>query len=235
LRRLLIPALAVAACIAMFFVPPIHQDASYHNFADQRTIWGVPNFWNVVSNLPFLAVAAWGWWRVKRLAYRILIVGIGAVTFGSAYYHAWPSNATLFWDRLPMTVGFMALFAAIIEERLNKRAGRMLLWPLLIAGAASVVWWRFTDDLRWYALVQFFPPIVMLLLLRGRRDPLIPMMLFYGLAKLLEAEDQAIATVISTGGHPWKHVAAAAAVFCYIRAATRPAPADSDSARSRFL
>jgi hypothetical protein len=234
LRHLLIPALAVAACIAMFFVPPIHQDAAYHNFADQRPIWGVPNFWNVVSNLPFLAVAVWGWRRVERLAYRILIVGIGAVTFGSAYYHAWPSNATLFWDRLPMTVGFMALFSAIIEERLDKRAGRMLLWPLLIGGASTVVWWRFTDDLRWYALVQFFPPIAMLLLLRGRRDPLIPMMLFYALAKLLEAEDQAIATVISTGGHPWKHVAAAAAVFCYIRAVTRPAPADSDSARSRF-
>jgi hypothetical protein len=217
-RPFLIPALAFAVCIAMLFVPPIHQDAAYHNFADQRTILGVPNFWNVVSNLPFLAVAVWGWRRVNGFAYRIFLIGVAAVTFGSAYYHAWPSNATLFWDRLPMTIGFMALFAGIIEERLDKRAGRLLLWPLVIAGVASAVWWHYTDDLRWYVVVQFFPPLAMLLLLRGRRDPLIPMMLFYALAKILEWQDQAIAAVISTGGHPWKHVAAAAAVFFYVRA-----------------
>jgi hypothetical protein len=142
---------------------------------------------------------------------------VGAVTFGSAYYHAWPGNTTLFWDRLPMTVSFMALFASIVEERLDKQWGRRLLWPLLLFGVASVTWWRFTDDLRWYALVQFFPMLAMLLLLRGRRDPLLPMMLFYALAKLLESRDDDIAAVISTGGHPWKHIAAAAAVFCYVR------------------
>jgi len=215
-RIKLIPILAAIACVAMLFVPPIHQDHAYHNFADQRTILGVPNFWNVVSNLPFLAVAIWGWRRVRGLALRIFLGGVAAVTFGSAYYHAWPSDETLFWDRLPMTVAFMALFAAIIEERVEKRAGRLLLWPLLLAGVASVVWWSYTDDLRWYALVQFFPPIAMLLLLRGRRDPLIPMMCFYVLAKLLEWQDHAIAALIATGGHPWKHVAAAAGVFAYL-------------------
>jgi hypothetical protein len=201
----------------MALVPPIRQDPAYHDFADQRTILGVRNFWNVVSNLPFLAVAIWGWRRARSVADRVFLIGVAAVTFGSAYYHVWPDSATLFWDRLPMTVAFMALFASIIEERLDHRRVHLLLWPLLLLGAASVIWWHFTDDLRWYALVQFFPILAIFLLLRGLRDPLIPTLLFYMLAKLLEWQDHALAGVISTGGHPWKHLSAAAAVFCYVR------------------
>src|SRR6202030_1202754 len=44
----------------LVLLPPIPQDQSYHQFADQRTIFGIPNFWNVVSNLPFLAAGAAG-------------------------------------------------------------------------------------------------------------------------------------------------------------------------------
>ena len=32
----------------------------YHRFADQQTLLGIPNFWNVVSNLPFILVGAVG-------------------------------------------------------------------------------------------------------------------------------------------------------------------------------
>ena len=32
----------------MLLLPPMTQDESYHQFADQRTILGIPNFWNVV-------------------------------------------------------------------------------------------------------------------------------------------------------------------------------------------
>ena len=52
--------LMVTSLGGLLLVPPILQDQSYHQFADQRTILGVPNFWNVVSNLPFLAVGAVG-------------------------------------------------------------------------------------------------------------------------------------------------------------------------------
>ena len=222
MKKALIPVLAAVAAIAMLFVPPIHQDAAYHQFADQRTIWGIPNFWNVVSNLPFLAVALWGLRVRGDAAYRVFLFGVAAVTFGSAYYHAWPSSETLFWDRLPMTIAFMALFAALIGDRISDRAGRMLLLPLLCVGAASVIYWRMTDDLRPYALVQFFPMLaipLMMVLFPARAIPnsgLIGMMVFYTLAKVLEWQDSAIARVVSTGGHPWKHLAAATAVFCYV-------------------
>jgi hypothetical protein len=49
----------------LLLLPPIPQDQSYHQFADQRTIFGIPNFWNVVSNLPFLAVGAAGLRRFR--------------------------------------------------------------------------------------------------------------------------------------------------------------------------
>src|SRR5271163_3422367 len=111
--RAILPLLAPRAhhwpLIALLILPPIHQDPSYHAFADQRTIWGVPNFWNVVSNLPFLLVAIWGLRALRngqafleqweRAAYSILLSGIALVAFGSSYYHAWPDDATLFWDR----------------------------------------------------------------------------------------------------------------------------------------
>jgi hypothetical protein len=50
--------------------------------------------------------------------------------FGSSYYHWNPNDDTLFWDRLPMTLCFMAILAAAVEERVDARAGAVLLWPL---------------------------------------------------------------------------------------------------------
>jgi len=36
------------------------QPVSYHNFADQRAMLGIPNFLNVASNLPFAVIGIWG-------------------------------------------------------------------------------------------------------------------------------------------------------------------------------
>src|SRR3990172_102797 len=59
----LIAGLPAVALAYLFFHRRMAQDEvlpNYHNFADQRALWGVSNFWNVVSNLPFLLVALWG-------------------------------------------------------------------------------------------------------------------------------------------------------------------------------
>jgi hypothetical protein len=237
LRIALLAGLAVAAVVALLLFPPIRQDPGYHSFADQRPFWGVPNFWNVVSNLPFLLVAMWGvrafestaaftekW---ERVAYGVLLGGVALVAFGSAYYHAWPDNATLFWDRLPMTIVFMALLASTIGERVSMPVGRLLLFPLLLVGVASILYWRVTGDLRPYVVVQFYPMValpMMLLLFPPRYTGAIgiwAMIGLYGLAKSLELFDAQIGAVVATGGHPWKHVAGAAAMFCYVRMVTR--------------
>src|SRR5262249_37609396 len=65
------------------------------NFADQRTLSGVPNFFNVVSNLPFLLVALWGLRALRRpLAFReswertahaVLLGGVALTAIGSPY------------------------------------------------------------------------------------------------------------------------------------------------------
>ena len=41
----------------------------------------------------------------------------------SRYYHWKPTNATLVWDRLPMTLAFMTVFAIMIDERLGAGIG----------------------------------------------------------------------------------------------------------------
>ena len=51
----------------------------------------------------------------------ILFLGILLTGFGSAYYHLDPTISTLFWDRLPMAVSFMAILAIGIEERVDAK------------------------------------------------------------------------------------------------------------------
>jgi hypothetical protein len=232
LRVALIVGLAVIACAAIFFLPPISQDPLYHSFADRTTRWGVPNFWNVASNLAFLATAIWGLRAFRspgsflesweRTAYGILLFGVAMVAFGSSYYHASPDNATLFWDRLPMTIVFMSLLAATVGERISRNAGRLLLFPLLALGVASVVYWKISGDLRPYAMVQFYPMValpLMLLLFPPKysgTSGIVAMICLYGVAKILELFDLQIATVIPAGGHPWKHALGAAAMTCYV-------------------
>jgi hypothetical protein len=232
-----------AAAVLLFLHGRITQSEAlpnYHHFADQRAFWGVPNFWNVVSNLGFPIAAVWGLRaagraaafteRWERTAYRILLAAVALVAVGSAYYHAWPDDATLFWDRLPMAAVFMALLAAAIGERTSPRAGRLLLFPLLAVGVVSVVYWRFSGDLRVYGLVQFYTVTALPLLLvlfpprYSGTAGILAMAAFYALALAFDRLDHHIAAYISTGGHPWKHVAAAVAMICYVRTIERRRP-----------
>ncbi len=155
---LVLLGLMVASLAGLLLLPPIPQDQSYHQFADQRTLLGVPNFWNVVSNLPFIVIGAAGLRRFHGNARTfVLFAGMLLTGIGSSYYHWNPNDATLLWDRLPMTLCFMAILALAIEERVDARIGAILLWPLLAIGLLSLLVWRWTDDLRLYAWVQFFP------------------------------------------------------------------------------
>jgi hypothetical protein len=226
LRPYLLLAIALAMTLAIAAQPVIHQSLDYHRFADVRTLLGVRNFWNVASNLPFLLVGGAGlaWWARHRgqiapevrAAWAILFAGVALVGLGSGWYHYLPNSASLVWDRLPMTLAFMAFFAIILGEHIDPRLPRWLLWPLLLAGVASVLYWRATDDLRPYALVQFLPvlliPLVLLLYPKPGRGAVWLALGCYVLAKGLEQFDgqvyEALGHAIS--GHSLKHLAAAA-------------------------
>jgi len=232
---------AVITIAAVFLLlDPIPQDPAYHAFSDARSLFGVRNFCNVASNLPFLLVGAAGLYYVYRYsgqvcvggmetAYAVFFVGIFLTGFGSAYYHLAPGNETLVWDRLPMTIGFAGLVTIIVAEFVSARTARYLLVPLLLVGFASVEYWDWTEargvgDLRPYAIVQFLPMVLIPIVLLSHK-PMIGharyywwMIGFYFLAKLLEFFDAGVfdmAGIIS--GHSIKHVAAAMspAVFLY--------------------
>jgi hypothetical protein len=221
---LLFLALMATSLVGLLLLPPITQDQSYHHFADQRTLLGVPNFWNVASNLPFIAIGAAGLWRFNRdAATFVIFLGIFLTGFGSSYYHWNPSDSTLFWDRLPMTLCFMAILAVVVEERLSAQLGAALLWPLLATGMLSLLLWRWTGDLRLYGWVQFFPCLALPLLLilfppkyTGTFYWAIAAAL-YAVAKLFELYDHAIHSNFILSGHTLKHLFGAAACFAVLR------------------
>jgi hypothetical protein len=214
-----------ASLAGLLLLPPIAQDQAYHQFADQRAIFDIPNFWNVVSNLPFLAVGGAGLWRFRGdPATIVLFLGIFLTGIGSSYYHWDPNDRTLFWDRLPMTLAFAAILALVVAERVNARAGAILLWPALAIGLFSLLVWLWTDDLRLYFWVQFSPGLALLVLFvmyppryTGTYYWIVAAGL-YALAKVFEFSDHAIFSAgYLLSGHTLKHLSAAAACFAILR------------------
>ncbi|MDO9269908.1 MAG: ceramidase domain-containing protein [Methylobacter sp.] len=225
-------AIIAAAIIAIFSGDPIAQDPAYHNFADQRRIFNIANFFNVLSNLPFVIIGIMGVRLVAlrkatgglaelQAMYLTFFVGVFLTGFGSAYYHYQPDNQTLLWDRLPMTIIFIALFSAIVGEYISTRLAWKLFIPLLILGIASVIYWYVTElnghgDLRAYALVQFLPVLLMPLILWLFDSKLDNGTYIWGIigaytaSKLMELFDAELYRIVGLlSGHSLKHLVAA--------------------------
>jgi len=227
----LLVAVALTAGVVAALLPPIRQDLAYHDFADRRTILGVPHGLNVLSNVGFVLAGLWALARVGRAALPTweraagLVFGLGLLLtgLGSAWYHAAPSNTTLVWDRLPLSALFPTVFAVVIGDRVSVAAGRALLAPLALGAVASVMWWHLTDDLRPYAVAQFLPMLLiplMLALLPGRRPaaPLVAGVAVYAVGKLAEVTDRGILAFGGMlSGHTLKHLLAAAAAALIVR------------------
>src|SRR5258707_13953611 len=82
--------LAAVSLAALLLVPPIPQSQIYHGFADQQTLVGIPNFWNVVSNLPFLLVGALGVMNPnvgRELSATVVFIVVFLTGFSSSYFH----------------------------------------------------------------------------------------------------------------------------------------------------
>ena len=155
------------------------------------------------------------------LAWGVFFLGVLMVGFGSTYYHLNPNNVTLVWDRLPMTLGFMGLFVALLSTWISLKLS-ILLVPMCILGIYSVYYWHITDDLRLYAWIQFFP-LFFIVLAGILFRPSIPFVnyIYLGLicyvsSKLFEYFDGQIYILTTTiiSGHTLKHFAAAYATYC---------------------
>jgi hypothetical protein len=243
----LLIAVAIVIAVIAIPLPPIPQPQAYHNFADHRAWLGISNFGDVASNLPFAVIGLFGLMVLftsqavmfsdprERWLYVVMFAGLILTAFGSTYYHLAPGNARLVWDRIPIMIVFMALLAAVIAERVGVSAGLYLFPVLQAAGVGSVLLWRAGDlrghdDLRFYAAVQVYAILILLLVLLlppryTRGSDFAVVVGLYVLAKILEEADRqvfALGHVVS--GHTLKHLAAATAGYWILRMLQKRTP-----------
>lgn len=245
MRLVILLGLLTAGFSGLLLIAPFAQDPDYHLFADQRSIFGIPNFNDTLSNLGFalagiigLSLVATG--RRNEVfvqtadsrPYIVFFVAVALISIGSAFYHLAPSNDRLFWDRLPMSIAFMAFVSSVVADRIHRRAGNgWMLILLTVLGVLSLVYWIATEslgagDLRFYAFVQFFPILLLPVVIRlfpayrytmGRYLGWV--ITWYALSKVLEYYDTEIFTLTGewVSGHSLKHIAAAVGAYVVFR------------------
>ena len=229
----------VITTLVVILAPAVSQDQGYHNFADQRNISGIPHFWNVVTNIPFLVLGITGFFKIQKQdltgvlpdlfkAYLTFFLGLVLTGLGSGYYHLDPSNSTLTGDRMAITISIMSFFVLIFGESISTKTASRLLVPMLFLGLSSVVYWNITEklgtgDLRFYALVQFLPifliPLMLLFYgscLSGKKWVL-AIILVYCAAKITEIYDHQIYELIGFSGHSLKHLIASFGAYLFLK------------------
>jgi len=245
-RRLwIITIVSLGVLLIAGVVPPISQPEEYHQFADTRSLFGIPNFFNVTSNFAFLLVGIAGLMFLlsfresqayqpfiearERWPYLILFLSVAMTGVGSAYYHLAPDNGRLMWDRLPLAIVMAALLSAELNERVSPRTGLRAMPVLVGIAAASVLYWHWSEqygagNLNFYIVVQFYSLLVILLLATffrsryTRAADIYIALAWYVVAKLAELADREIydlGHLIS--GHTAKHVLAACGVYWILR------------------
>ncbi len=220
-------ALAIAlACLG----PATHQYAHYHAFADQRVLWGVPYAMDVLSNLPFALMGAWGLQRLgargpdqavgpQRPMAILFFSGLVVTALCSTWYHLQPDNSGLAVDRLGMVFAFAGLLGLAVADRISARAGWWTTGAVLALGPVSVYVWTISANLLPWAVLQG-GAMLLLLVLALRKPvpgawglPLAGVIAWYVLAKLLELGDHFVFALTDgwVAGHTLKHIAAALA------------------------
>jgi hypothetical protein len=240
-RIALLIGVACLLILGTLALPPFPQPLSYHDFADQESLLGIPYAGDVLSNLAFIGVGLLGLWWVwghrdrflaahHRWPYLIFFGAIILVGIGSSYYHWSPDNPRLYWDRLPMSLAFMSILASILAERASPRLASVALVLLLVLGAGGATHWIWSEwqgegDLRFYLLTQLLPLVLGLWLVLSWPSPysherdLLLGVGWYGLAVVAEKLDHQI-DALSGGwlsGHTLKHLLAAVAIYWVLR------------------
>ena len=214
-RRRLALGLALVALLAILaspFVLSIVRTPAFHLYPDSRVAL-------VLSNLPFLVVAA-----LARGAPGYLRVSVAAIALGSGAYHARPGDELLALDWAPIALTLMLLAATVIERRVA-----FMLAPILALG--SVAYWLATGgthsggNMAPYVVTQaagvFIPPLIALIAPgRVRALWLLAGVACFALARVAAAYDRELLEASGLSGHSIKHIVAALAAWCALRATT---------------
>ena len=235
-------AVSLLFLTALCLAPRIPLRPGYHDFVDNRPIFSIPNGLDVLSNLPFVIVGILGvMWlsgrssnrsfivQRERLPYLVFFAGDALTGLGSSWYHLAPGNGRLSWDLLPMSCSFMSMVAAVIMERISLKVGLRMFIPLLAFGIASVVYWYLTEarghgDYRFYLFVQFFPPILLAMIIAlfppryTATNYLVVAFILFVVAKLFEPFDKQIYSFTGlVSGHSLKHLTAGLSCYWILR------------------
>ena len=206
-----------------------HLHAHGHPFVDARSLFGLPNALDVLSNAPLSLAGLLGLWSLRGralpgatlAALRVFFLGLVFTGFGSAWYHWAPDAAGLVWDRLGMAVTFAGALSLAVAERLGQGPARVTLVVTFAAAVLSAVLpFTHANVLPW-AVVQFGG--VALIAWAAAQRPAAgaigvrigALIAWYALAKALEWGDEAVfhATGELVSGHSLKHIAAALAAL----------------------
>ena len=230
--------LAVAALAALAaLLPATGLPAGYHDFADQRTLLGLPHALDVLSNLPFAVMGAWGLWWLRRVpldrlgtAQRglagLLFIGLIVTAFCSSGYHLDPHDAGLCIDRVGMSLAFAGLLGLAAADRISARAGVALAALVAVAApATALVAWLGGNMTPW-AVLQGGGLVLLAALALRRPQPralgfsIIGVIAFYAVAKALELADAPVFALTQQliSGHSAKHLVAALAAWPVVRA-----------------
>jgi hypothetical protein len=228
------PALLDALGIAVNAHGHTQLHAHGHPFVDARTLLGVPNAMDVLSNLPLSFAGLWGLLALRgrplpgatQRAAQVFFVGLLFTGFGSAWYHWVPDASGLVWDRLGMAVTFAGALGIAVSERVGQAQARATVLTTLLLAMASATLPMWTGNVLPWAVVQFGGMALIVWL--ALRQPVVAaigvrlgaLIGLYALAKLLELGDEAVfhATAETVSGHSLKHLAAAFAAWPVIAA-----------------
>ncbi len=206
-----------------------HLHAHGHPFADARTLWGLPNAMDVLSNLPLAMAGVAGLWALSarsvvadtRWSLQVFFTGLLLSGVGSAWYHAMPTPSGLVLDRMGMAVAFAGALSLAVAEHVGQRAAIPVLGLTLLMALVSATLPLTHDNVLPWAVVQFGG--VALIVWAAFQRPaagaigvhLGALIALYALAKALEMGDAAVfhATGETISGHSLKHLAAALAAW----------------------
>lgn len=230
----------VLMLIAACWLPPLAQDPGYHHFADQGHWGGIAHPLDVLSNLPFGILGVWGLLQVRQHRRRdgspgspsspsahalrygaVFFAGLLATSFGSAWYHLNPTDATLLWDRAGMALAFVGVLSLLAATQVSERAAPWTFTFITLASLAAIWAWMANANLLPWVLLQGLG--LVLILCMGMLKPLqtgapvrwIWLAVAYGLAKACELHDHEIASLLDGAftGHALKHLLASAAAI----------------------